>query len=494
MVIPVHIASLSSPGSRRERLLFTGAAVVLVLLRGFVPTYYEGFDFGADQAIVGLMARHVSTTHAFPLYYYGLNYLLGVEAWIIAPFFWLLRSSVAAMRIPMVILNVIVAVWLMAAIGKRLGLSQRVSFIAVLPFIMPNPAVSSQLVGMSGACIEPFVYVLLLWRIRFRPLAFGMLLAFGFLHREFTIFALPAILIVEAVDGSLWAWTNIRRGAWMASGFGVVWLVVDDLRMHLSGGALSLQVSSFGNHSCFDADSPRRVAALLVEALPELFGSFKPLFFGGFRVDSTFETGSALVGWLVGLAALVMVVRLVQGRHQPVQANAEAGFGPYLALVGVMTASVYPLSCSVVLGKMTLLRYLLLGLLIPVGLFATFMRREPSRTFRNLVAAVFLLWAAVNLFDNTRLVVSAARNPPLSEHRLLTNYLLSHHIRFARATYWDAYVVDFLSRERVIVESTDIVRIPEYQQLVDEHAKDAVTLVRQPCTGNVTVAAWCIEN
>jgi len=67
--------------------------------------------------------------------------------------------------------------------------------------------------------------------------------------------------IVEAVDGSLWAWTNIRRGAWMAAGFGVVWLIVDDLRMHLSGGALSLQISSFGNHSCFDADSPRRVAA-----------------------------------------------------------------------------------------------------------------------------------------------------------------------------------------------------------------------------------------
>ena len=30
----------------------------------------------------------------------GLNYLLGVEAWIIAPFFWAARSSVALMRAP----------------------------------------------------------------------------------------------------------------------------------------------------------------------------------------------------------------------------------------------------------------------------------------------------------------------------------------------------------------------------------------------------------
>jgi hypothetical protein len=189
----------------------------------------------------------------------------------------------------------------------------------------------------------------------------------------------------------------------------------------------------------------------------------------------------------------VMVVRLVQGRHRPVQANAEAGFGPYLAWVGVMTASVYPLSCSVVLGNMTLLRYLLLGLLIPVGLFATFMAREPSLKLRSLVAAIFVLWGALNLVDNAKLVVAAVENPPISEHRLLTSYLLSHHIRYARASYWDAYVVDFLSRERVIVASTDVVRIPEYQQQVDEHAQDAVNLVRQPCTGIDTVAAWCIQ-
>src|SRR5580658_3347646 len=135
-------AKVEREGPRRESVLFAGAAVVLVLLRSFVPTYYEGFDFGADQAIVGLMARHLSTMHDFPLYYYGLNYLLGVEAWIIAPFFWLLRSSVAAMRIPLVMLNVIVAVWLMAEIGKSHQLSRAMSFIAALPFIIPNPAVS----------------------------------------------------------------------------------------------------------------------------------------------------------------------------------------------------------------------------------------------------------------------------------------------------------------------------------------------------------------
>jgi hypothetical protein len=477
---------LFSDASRRQRLLFTGAAVVLVLFRSFVPTYYEGFDFGSDQAIVGLMARHLSTLHDFPLYYYGLNYLLGVEAWVIAPFFLLFRSSVAMMRIPLVILNVIVAVWLITELRKRLRLSQAMAFVAALPLIMPTPAVSSQLVGVAGACIEPFVYILLLWRLRFRSFVFGMLLAFGSLHREFTLFALPAIVFVEAASGDLWTWVNIRRAAWMACGFGVVWLIVDDLKMHLLGSELALQISSLDNQLCFDGQWPLRVRALLSQAMPALVG--------GLRVDSQLiETGYVLVGWLVGLAGLVMVERLVQNRHQPRQVNPEAGFGPYLAWVGVLTACAYPLSCNVMLGRPPLLRYLLFGLLIPVGLFAIYIGRETSRTLRTLVVAVFVLWATINLLDNVRLVVSAVRNPPVNEHRLLINYLTDHHIRYARASYWDAYAVDFLSRERVIVASTDIVRIPEYQKQVDEHAKDAVEIQRQPCTGYDTIASWCIQ-
>ena len=478
--------------SRRERLVFIGGAVVLVLFRSIVATAYEGFYFDSDQAIVGLMARHLSGWHRFPLYYYGLNYLLGVQAWIIAPFFWVFRPSVAVMRLPLVMLNAIVVVWLMAEIGRRLNVSRAMSFIAALPIIMPTPAVSGQLVEMAGASIEPFVYVLLLWRLRFRPFVFGSLLAIGVLHREFTIFALPAIVLVEAAGGDLWARANLRRGAVMACGFGLVWLIVDDLKMHLSGAALALQVVSLGQQMCIDEGLARRVASLVQRALPALVGGLRaPL--SAWRMNTPLEAGSAVIGWLVGLAVFVMVVRLVQLRDPARRTDPNEGFGPYLACVGVFAACAYPLSCHVVFEYAPILRYLLLALLLPVGLFAAFIGREPSRTLRTLIAAVFVLWAALNLFDNARLVVSTVRNPPVSEHRVLTDYLMSHHIRYASASYWDAYVVDFMSQERVIVSSSDIIRIPEYQEQVDAHAKDAVNLARQPCSGYDAIASWCVQ-
>ena len=138
---------------KRERALVCALAVALVLLRSFVAAYYEGFYFDSDQAIVGLMARHLSRLQTFPLFYYGLNYMLGVEAWIIAPLFALGRSSVQLARLPFVVLNAVVAVWLIARLSGQNGLRPALAFVAALPFIMPTPAVSGQLLEFAG--IEP---------------------------------------------------------------------------------------------------------------------------------------------------------------------------------------------------------------------------------------------------------------------------------------------------------------------------------------------------
>jgi hypothetical protein len=482
----------ASEGARRERLTVMAVAVLLVLLRSVVPTIYEGFYFDSDQAIIGLMAKHLSGFERFPLFYDGLNYILGVEAWIIAPFFWIARPTVAVMRVPLVALNALVAVWLIAAFSRRLGLRPFVAFVATLPFVMPTPVVASQLVETAGACVEPFVYVLLLWYLRHRPLAFGSVLALGFLHREFTIFAVPALVIVEAASGDLRSVVNVRRAAWMAAGFGLVWVVVDDLKLRQSGASLGLQATSLAGQMCLaQGEWAGRAISVLTQALPALFGgTFTRL--QDFRMNTEVTAGYAIVGWMVAIAITGMTARLLLSRFRGRRTEQRNGFGVYLGLIGVFAACAYPLSCNVMPGQPPLLRYLLLGLLLPIGCCAAFMQRERSRTLRMVVAGVFVLWAAVNLVDNLRLIRASVNEPPSNEHRILADYLVSHQIRYAHAIYWDAYAVDFLSRERVIVASVDLIRIPDYQRRVDEHAASAYNLPRIPCVGD-QVASWCIQ-
>jgi hypothetical protein len=478
---------------RRERLLFCAIAVALVLLRSFVPSYYEGFYFDSDQAIVGLMAKHLSELKQFPLFYYSLNYLLGVEAWIIAPFFWIFRPSVAVMRIPFVALNALVGVWLIVAVSRRLQMRPALAFVAALPFIVPTPAVSSQLLELAGACVEPFVYVLLLWALRRRPMAFGALLAFGFLHREFTIFAVPALFLAEAHRDRLWSRASAARALRIVTGFGVVWLVVDDLRMHLSGASAAWQAASLLGQTCFGArELVARMKSDVMTALPVLFGGL-PAPLSSFRMDTAFVAGHRFIGWIIGAALVLMTARLLSRQTRATTGGADAGFGAYLGWVGVFAAGAYPLSCNVGDIDAPILRYLLLALLLPVGCFAAFMHQETSHAWRSAMTAAFVLWAGVNLVDNVRLIHAVAAEPPLNEHRALADYLVSHQIRYARAVYWDAYIVDFMTRERVIVESVDVVRIPEYRKRVDEHAAAAVNLARAPCAGAERIASWCVQ-
>jgi len=478
--------------AKRERALLGALAVVLVLLRSFVATYYEGFYFDSDQAIVGLMARHLSRFHTFPLFYYGLNYMLGVEAWIIAPLFALGRSSVALARLPFVALNALVAVWLVYRLTDRGGLRASTAFVAALPFIMPTPVVSGQLLELAGSCVEPFVYVLLLWTLRRRPFAFGLLLAVAYLHREFTIFALPALVLVECWRPEFWTRDNARRFAWAAAGVALIWLVVDDLKMHVIGNGLIGQAASLRGQMCTSlTELWPRVRAMATEAVPILYGGH-PMPVAAARMTTSLVAGWSAIGWIVGATLGVMVVRAAWASRTRVAQGAERGFGAYLAWVGLFTACAYPLSCNVMPGMPPLLRYLLLALLLPIGCFVAFMRRERSRELRALATAVFVLWGAVNLWDNVRLIRGALQDPPGSEHRALVDHLLQQRIRYARAIYWDAYIIDFLSGERVITASVDIIRIPEYQRQVDEHASAAVNLVRLPCEGATRVASWCI--
>ena len=485
---------------RRKRAVFCALAVALVLLRGFVATSYEGFFFDSDQAIVGLMARRLSSFREFPLFYYGLNYLLAVEAWIIAPFFWIARSSVTVMRLPFVALNAITAVSLVTALTGSLRLRPALAFVAALPFVIPTPAAANHLLELAGACVEPFVYVLILWKLRRRPLAFGAVLAVAYLHREFAIFALAALVLVEWRHWMPLTPNGVTRAAWSAAGFAVIWLIVDDVKMHLAGGTLALQMASLRGQMCLDrAELIRHVRALLTEALPALYGA-RPMPLSAFRMNSPVATGWPIVGWIVLGALVVMLVRIVvaRGRAAPHSCadgsfHSDSKFGLYLACVGAFTACAYPLSCNTGPGALPLFRYLLLALLLPIGIAADFFQRERSALLRRVVASVIVLWAAANLFDNVRVVRAAVADPPGSEHRVLVDHLLDQRIRYARAIYWDAYMVDFLSRERVVAASVDVIRIPDYQKEVDEHAAAAVMLQRLPCEGRERVASWCIQ-
>jgi hypothetical protein len=93
-----------------------GAVIVvtaaLVLLRALVYLRFEQLEFDSDQAITGLMAKHLIEGRAFPLFFYGQTYLLGVESWVAAPFLLIVGPTVFGLRLSILAWNIAAAVLL----------------------------------------------------------------------------------------------------------------------------------------------------------------------------------------------------------------------------------------------------------------------------------------------------------------------------------------------------------------------------------------------
>lgn len=203
---------------------------LLVVGRSLVFVIFEHAQFDADQAITGLMAKHIAELRAFPFYAYASDYVLVVEAWLAAPFLALFGTSVAALRLPLVLLNLVTGVLLVTILGRELYLRPVVALIPALFFVAAPPVLAAELLTATGGNVEPFVYVLLLWLTRERPVAFGIIFLVGFMNREFTAYAASALLLVEALQGRLWQIDNLRQKAVVLGVVAVGWLLTGPLR------------------------------------------------------------------------------------------------------------------------------------------------------------------------------------------------------------------------------------------------------------------------
>src|SRR6266850_1868647 len=120
--------NIAPAARRRERWIVLAIVLGIVAARSAIFLLFPESYFDADQAIVGLMAKHLAELRAFPVFLYGQTYMLGVAAGLAAVF-----------------------------------------------------------VDASGGSLEPFLYVLLIWVTRDRPLLCGLVFGIGFLNREFTL-------------------------------------------------------------------------------------------------------------------------------------------------------------------------------------------------------------------------------------------------------------------------------------------------------------------
>jgi hypothetical protein len=476
--------------SRQSRTLLL-FVIFLIIFRSAVFIFWPQSYFDSDQAVFGLMAKHMAEGRAFPVFMYGQTYILGVEAWLAVPVFLVAGASVAALKFPLLIVNVAIALLLVRVFTREVGLRPWLAFFAALFFVLPAPGTAVRFVEPSGGNVEPFLYIVLIWLTRHRPNWCGVMLGLGFLQREFTIYGLAALLVIEAARGMLFTREGIVQRLRMFRTAAEVWLVVTWLKQYSSaaGPGTSLRdlyqptpdnVGELWNRICIDA--ARLIAGVwagLTSHLPQLFGmTAQPLLESG--IDSSATQGLPWGGiLLIGLFGIpiVRIAMTVVGQRQW---RREYDACAYLVLVGLFSFGAYTLLRCGVIGVM---RYELLSIIGASGLAAWFLRLERVRAIAAIWITLLVVWVAATTAGHVRLWAEYLTHPPIGAKRMVIRQLDAAGIHYAYADYWLAYYITFLTNERIIVHSSDLSRIAEYRRIVDEHRAEAVRISRTPCAG-----------
>jgi hypothetical protein len=481
------------------------AAAVLVGFRSAVWLLWPQSYFDSDQAIYGLMAKHISEGRAFPLFMYGQNYTLAIDAWLAAPVFLLTGPSVLALKLPLFALNIIIAALLVWLLRRDTGLSWASALMASAFFTAAPPLAASRLLEASGGNAALLFFTPLLWVLRRRPVLLGVVAGVSFANREFTWYALLALLLIEWWEGT--PLTRRRLGEWARVAVIAV-AVAGSLNVVARQGAVlgpgtagtgfrALQIRKPAAFACFDTAALASNADWTLRGnLAALFG-WEPEVASAYGVASALEIGNAWALWpllaLVGLFVTALIVRLTHAPPPDRTAPTAPFFAAYLLVVGVESVVGYAtLACDI--EQPMLIRYTLLALFGAVGASAWLLQRTQPRVIRVTAIAGILLWTSVSLWDSGALFDEYVRRTPADAPAELIAHLDARGTKFGHASYWTAYVVDFRSSERLVIAADRYARITEYQRLVSAQPDaDVARIGTPPCEARaVAVAGWCV--
>ena len=340
---------------RRGVALTIAVAALVAAVRGLPFILWPHAAFDADQAVVGLMAKHLAEGRAFPLFYYGQPYMLAVQAWLAAPLFVIGGASILLLKLPLLALNGAAAALLVWVLVRDVGLRPVAAALASALFIACPPVVGAQLVAAMGGSVEPFVYVLLIWLLRHRPVPCGTVAGFAFLHREFSIYGVGALFLVDVLEGRReWRRVAVKWSVIALAFVAVIQLVrvvrpYNDMfgpelpRLQLPDEAPTFYAITTRLACAAPAEVAANVKWLVAENLPTLLGSTarsSNLYYAG---APTAARPWLLIAWVSMLAVFVArtVVLCARQRRPP------PSFALFLLIIAVASCVFYVASCDV---------------------------------------------------------------------------------------------------------------------------------------------------
>lgn len=431
----------------------------------------ESVSFHSDEAVLGLMARHILQGHR-PIFFYGQLYMGALDAYLIAASFAIFGQTVLAIRLVQVILY-------LATLATTYGLAWRITqnrfaaTSAALLFAIPPVMVSVYTTATLGDYQEILLLNNLIFWIVWDIFGgkkqsgvwwflAGILAGLGWWSLALIIVSLAPLTLQ-----GLWHFRRklpLKKVAVLLLGFLIgagpwVYAVAD----HGPSAILNAQSRPESQEDSLaetdlegSATQVTRLISLLLFNLPSLFG-LKP----SWSID--------WIAPIIGIPLVMMYILILWGFVRRVLARKEPIF-VQTALTSMLVGAVALMFTFVMFpsggdptGRYILPLYPLLAIL--VGDWISRQRQQtqkPTPTYRVWLTSGFLmLLLGYNLWGNIR---SMRDNPPgltpqfseisdipNSDDDALIDFLDSISVKRGYTSYWVSYRFAFLTHERILL-------------------------------------------
>jgi 4-amino-4-deoxy-L-arabinose transferase-like glycosyltransferase len=505
---PISSDAVQMPAfSMRSDWLFLAVILGLALAIRLDFLIANNFVIDADEAIVGLMAKHISEFRNFPIFYYGQHYMGSFEPLVAAVLFLLFGvSSVALKMVPL--LFSLIFVLLIYQLGLEIGSRAVARAAALLVAIPPQLLVVWSGMARGGfievVCIGTLAFILTLRWVRAaipqpgQTAGIGVVLGFGWwVNNQTLYFMLPIAFAMTACIrmASSGTFAAKCRALVVHAVIGIFGFLLGGLPYwiyNISHRFISLDIA----HRAPLSDIAEHVSGLTDTALPMLLGARRQ-----WHSEELFPHASLLAYTLYG--ALFAVLLFVRWREIlglfTLKINRRVPLELFmLFLLG--TFAIFAISSygSLVESPRYLLPVYVAVSILAASAIGLLSARIPVLGFTALTVLLCLNVASSYLggrgLPGEPFVFKGER--VTKDQSELIDWLQRRGINLVRTNYWIGYRLAFESKERVrfgIYQTPETVRIQEYEDAANLNGRSFLPLVLVPTQAQLVARAYDLE-
>lgn len=448
------------------------------------------FVIDADEAIVGLMARHIVEGQPIPVFYYGQHYMGSFEPLLTSVVFALSGPSLVGLKAVPLIFSLLLIV-LVYQLGFELNGKHAARFGALIAALPPATLVVWSTKARGGfielVCIGALALLLTVRTLKKdepAPLmigCIGLVLGFGWwVNNQIIFFMLPigAAFLLRFMTAQYGMLRNVLRTG-SALLVGSCAFIVGGLPYWLYNVRNDfVSFEMFGRSS--GADFFGQVSGLFTEALPIILGARR-----FWQIRDVFP-GASICIWLLSVLGLLAAIYF---RRVELRSGGDRLFAgvELLLLFIVATLAVFAISSFGYLSQAP--RYLLplyAAILPLMGFVLSRLYEKSKRIALVLCCAVIGLHLASCYYGSRALpgepfVYKGQRVS--KDHTGLIRWLDQRQIRWVKTNYWIGYRLAFESDERIkflIFQKPHQERIKSYRAEAEQHSTAEMPYVLVP--------------